>query len=267
MTPNMLGPNMAADPQRFRPQWVYFTPSGVEDVESIVSFKFRIPATGVLQRGLPIQLDDDADFILRGLYIPLDENPAGYLCRLYDGFGNALQASPCFQMGGLANGGRGFGFPVDQEIFYRAGGVALMDLAISSNGSAAFLQHVHGADVTLFTANIIGTAGALYSIQYINPAAANVPLSVAVAGNAVQVTLATNGASALISTVLQVIAGINATPAAAALLTASLLHGTGASTEVAFGPTSLAGGTFGTAADFSGALLGIKRRALNGGNA
>ncbi len=55
----------------------------------------------------------------------------------------------------------------------------------------------------------------------LNPAAASSPLSVAVAGKAITVNLATDAAGAVTSTAAQVVDAINASPAAAALVTAT----------------------------------------------
>ncbi len=63
------------------------------------------------------------------------------------------------------------------------------------------------------------------SVALVDPAAANAPLSVAVAGNAITVTLATNAESALTSTAAEVVAAINANAAAAALVEAYTYRG------------------------------------------
>ncbi|MFA9431975.1 M14 family metallopeptidase [Egicoccus sp. AB-alg2] len=62
-------------------------------------------------------------------------------------------------------------------------------------------------------------------IRTINPGAADSPLSVSVAGNDITVGLATNGAGALSSTAAQVVAALNADPAASALVFAYTYRG------------------------------------------
>ncbi len=79
-------------------------------------------------------------------------------------------------------------------------------------------------------------------------AGANTPLSVTVAGEVITVHVATNGASAAISTAAQIINKVNETAAATALLIASnggASNGTGVVAAVA--ETALAGGTSATA--------------------
>jgi hypothetical protein len=56
--------------------------------------------------------------------------------------------------------------------------------------------------------------------QFVNPGAANSPLSVSVLGNEIMVSLATDGSGALSSTATQVVAAINAHPGAGALVKA-----------------------------------------------
>ena len=63
------------------------------------------------------------------------------------------------------------------------------------------------------------------SLQTSDPGAPNQPLSVTVTGNAIVVSLATDGAGALTSTAAQVVAAINASSAASALVTASTYRG------------------------------------------
>ena len=61
--------------------------------------------------------------------------------------------------------------------------------------------------------------------QSTDPGAANAPLSVAVAGNAITVTLATDGTGKITSTAAQVVSAINANPAAAACVIAATYRG------------------------------------------
>jgi hypothetical protein len=61
--------------------------------------------------------------------------------------------------------------------------------------------------------------------QFVNPGAANSPLSVSVSGLAITVSLATDGAGALTSTAAQVVAALNADPSASAILWAATYRG------------------------------------------
>ncbi|HEY6888505.1 MAG TPA: M14 family zinc carboxypeptidase, partial [Solirubrobacter sp.] len=67
--------------------------------------------------------------------------------------------------------------------------------------------------------------GDLVTAEFKNPGASNAPLSVAVTGKDLVVNLATDGAGTPTSTAAQVVAAINASPAAAALVTATTYRG------------------------------------------
>lgn len=113
-------------------------------------------------------------------------------------------------------------------------------LTLGGTGNSAFTV----------TAKADGTAGNAVRIALINPSVANAVLSVAVSGNDITVNLG-NGATAgtINSTALQVRDAINASAAAAALVTASLpgtSNGSGIVTAAAM--ASLTGGVNGTAA-------------------
>jgi hypothetical protein len=74
--------------------------------------------------------------------------------------------------------------------------------------------------VQLFSKAMGHLGGNLITAEFMNPGANNSPLSVAVTGNDIVVNLATNGTGALASTAAQVVAAINADPAASALVNA-----------------------------------------------
>ncbi|HEY6891266.1 MAG TPA: M14 family metallopeptidase [Solirubrobacter sp.] len=74
--------------------------------------------------------------------------------------------------------------------------------------------------VQLFSKAMGHLGGNLISAEFKNPGANDAPLGVAVNGNDIVVNLATGPTGALTSTAAQVVAAINANPAAAALLTA-----------------------------------------------
>jgi hypothetical protein len=98
------------------------------------------------------------------------------------------------------------------------------------------------ADLT-YTAAAPGAGGNAVSIEYADPGAANSPLAVAVAGNAVTVSLATDAGGAITSTAADVRAAVSANPAAAGLVAVALAAGSdGSGTVTAFGPANLAGG-------------------------
>jgi hypothetical protein len=74
--------------------------------------------------------------------------------------------------------------------------------------------------VQLFSKAMGHLGGNLITAEFKNPGAASSPLSVVVTGNDIVVNLATDAAGALSSTAAQVVAAINADPAASALVTA-----------------------------------------------
>lgn len=86
----------------------------------------------------------------------------------------------------------------------------------------------------------LGTAGNAVTIAHV-VAGNNTALSVSVSGNAITVNLATNGGGVATSTANQVIAAVNASSPAHALVTASPL-GDGTGTAVAVAATNLTGG-------------------------
>jgi hypothetical protein len=82
------------------------------------------------------------------------------------------------------------------------------------------------AGAVVLTANEWGhTGGDDVTAEFKNPGAANSPLSVAVTGKDLVVNLATDAGGALTSTAAQVVAAINASPEAAALLSATTFRG------------------------------------------
>lgn len=97
----------------------------------------------------------------------------------------------------------------------------------------------------VFTAVENGASG--LSVQYIDPTAFNELLSVAIVGNVIQFTLATDGAGLITSIADDLKALILATPAVAALITAEDAAGNdGSGTVTAMAATPLAGNTDGT---------------------
>jgi hypothetical protein len=82
-----------------------------------------------------------------------------------------------------------------------------------------------GATVVLTSRAWGHEGGNLITAEFLNPGVADSPLSVAVIGNDISVSLATNSAGALSSTAAQVVAAINAHPGAAALVKALTYRG------------------------------------------
>jgi hypothetical protein len=135
--------------------------------------------------------------------------------------GNNPLALDAAQIGGIV-GQAGLG------LFYEAG---FGKARIASDGD------VNGQVVV--TALQQGTAGHDITVQIIKPGVANSPLSVTVIGRSIVVGLSTDAGGATTSTAQQVAAAINASPASAALVSASA-SGTGLGVVQALSTTSLA---------------------------
>jgi hypothetical protein len=260
----------------YKPQWAYQTPAGYRDETFLVPFQFTIPGTGQIQRGLPLQLDDDQPFILHGIIFPQigTENdpplmPA--LCRITDTHGNPLSEGLVLALGMWAepgidsppttgNGTAAFGFPIEPEIECAPGGTLLFDFQATTNAGVAHFLIFGALEGVQLNANVFGTVGNAFTIALLDPGAANVPLSVAVVGGVnVQVTLQTDGAAALISTFPQIANIINNTPAAFAIMQALAVGTNAAEVAAAVAATPLAGGAASRPYDLEGCLLGVKR--------
>lgn len=252
----------------WRPQFAFQTPAGYRDEPYEVPFSFVVQADGQVYRSLPWQLDDDQPYLIRAVVFPeigTAQNPALFpaLCRITDTHGNPLSQGLVLALGVWSQSGfssiNAFGFPLADEVECAPGGVLLFDFQLNTNATIAFFAHTGAVETIEFDAAVFGTAGNAFSIQLINPGAANVPLSVAVVAGAVQVTLATNGASAITSTFQDVANIINSTPAAAAVMSAQLSGANPVEVITAFGPSSLAGGAASTSVPVNGTILGVKR--------
>lgn len=118
-----------------------------------------------------------------------------------------------------------------------------------------------GTRATLTVGNIVytarqgGTDGNSITVTVVDPAGNNAALSIGVAGTDITVNLATDGASAPTSTGAQVLAALQASAAAMALVE---VEGTGtmSTVQAAAAQASLAGGTNGTA-PVAGDIYGI----------
>lgn len=101
----------------------------------------------------------------------------------------------------------------------------------------------------IFTAVAYGAGGDDISVRYVDPAANDAELSVAVVGSAITVNLATDSGGTITSTAADVLAAIEASPAADALVTVAIMtadsgtadDGTGVVTARSL--ANLAGGT------------------------
>lgn len=123
----------------------------------------------------------------------------------------------------------------------------VIDLPYETNGYRRQAMHLSGGGTSqrvVLTSIAWGHEGGNdLTIEYVDPAEASAPLSVAVVGDTIRVGLATDAASTPISTAAQVAAAINASSAAAALVEASTYRGNaGGGIVVAAGPAALTDG-------------------------
>ena len=123
-------------------------------------------------------------------------------------------------------------------------GRSVADVVIASAASVAAEKDVGAGDQAIeVMAAAAGVAGNAITVALVDPGANDRELAVAVAGTAISVSLATGNAGAITSTNTDVVAAINASAAAAALVIASIAAGGTAGTVVsAVGAVNLAGG-------------------------
>lgn len=128
--------------EKYRPQWFYVKPQGVQEEPFDVPFSFSLPPDGNTYADLPIQMVNE-ECIIRAIFFNVPASigveptfaPPYFLMRLRDTYGNPTSDVPTLNCGGWANAaGDGCGFPVEAEIRCAAGGVVLADIAISNMG-------------------------------------------------------------------------------------------------------------------------------------
>lgn len=276
MVPRLTCENPAA---LYKPQWAYKTPDGYRDDFYVIPFSFTVPADGAVHLGFPVQLDDDVPYLVRGIIFPMIGTaqpnynqipPLAFpgLVRMFDSHGNPLTeglvlalgawAQPGFSDANTPTGINAFGFPIEPEVECSPGGAVIFDFQLNTNAVPA--TFTDGSGSLLFASSVYGTGGNATTIQLVDPGAPNVPLSVAVVGAAVTVTLATDGASVLTSTWADVAAAINGNAAAAALMSAVVLQN-GDTVAAVIALTNLAGGAAAdpTPITVTGSLIGVKR--------
>lgn len=125
------------------------------------------------------------------------------------------------------------------------------------NKARAFLETVLTGlnNDLIFRAKKAGTAGNNITITYVDPPGNNEPLSVAVVGTDIVVTLETDGTSTIVSTAAEVRDAVNDHPGAASLVYAVLASGNdGTGVVTALAETPLAGGSDVLTERFLGAL-------------
>lgn len=258
-----------AECDAYKPQWAYKTPEGFRDEPYTLPFLFTVSGSGLVPAtDLPLQLDDDVPFIVRGIYFPQIGTATGLtgqipaVCRIRDSHGYSLSQNggPGFQTLAsdliLALGaycltgtdGGAFGFPIEPEVICEPGGTLLFDFLVSTNAAVASFS---GEGTITFLANTFGTAGNVVSIEIINGAG----VSVSVIGSAVQFTVIIG-----VTTVAELQAALLASPAASAIIQASYLPSSGGALVGLVAVNLLTGGAA-SASDVTivGSVLGVKR--------
>lgn len=124
-----------------------------------------------------------------------------------------------------------------------AGGVKLAGAPVAASLATGVIAN---NNALTFTAKEPGAGGNDISITLIDPAGNNGALSVDVVGRDINVTCATDGASAIASTAAEIKAAIEASAAADLVTVAHAGASTGAALVVAVAKTDLAGGTWGS---------------------
>lgn len=132
------------------------------------------------------------------------------------------------------------GFPVMSDAQGRAVPAAGTGAAAASTSTGV----VGSNNAITYTAKEVGEAGTGISVSQVNPGTTNAALAVSVNGEAITVSLATDGAGAITTTAAQVIAAIAANgPASALVAAANQGASTGAGVVPAVAQTALAGGS------------------------
>jgi hypothetical protein len=259
---------------RYKPAFAFKTPDGFWDEQYLIPFTFTVPGDGSPSFRNMIQMPDDAPWILRGIILPQIGISSGFMdsgrtpgaARLWDGRGNPMSKGLVLTLGAWCQSGYGgvnaFGYWFADEVIFEPGGNSMLDLQLNTNAGIAIANLIFGVDSIIFLANVYGTAGNGTTVNLIDPAAANSPLSISVGpGLVIDINLETDGAAAIVTTSQEVIDIINETPAALALVMAWLAAGTGLEVVTA-DVAVLAGGTAGTDITVNGCLLGVKRRPI-----
>ena len=131
-------PRDLSNANQYRAQWVYYTPPGFRDEPFECAWSFTVPQDGNQHKGFPVQLDDDAPFIVRGFYCP-NLLTVGY-AQLYDANAppNALSSAMVYNFGGF-----GFGtytWPMEMELYCRPGSTLMLDFQLNSGGGNAVIS-------------------------------------------------------------------------------------------------------------------------------
>jgi hypothetical protein len=136
---------------------------------------------------------------------------------------------------------RHFGSEISQFVLLLLVGMLLSSGQAKADAIPATLTVGIGNSAFLLTSNLSGAAGNSISFELLDPHSGSSPLFVSVIGDFLSVGLATDGGGAFSSTAAQVVAAINANPAASLLVNASLI-GNGSGIVSPLTKTNLSGG-------------------------
>lgn len=162
---------------KFKPEWAYPADPGKRLESFVVPFSFNVTANGQVQENFPWKLDDDTDWVFRGVVFPQAGTAEAYnavhgttpyvgnpaLVRIRDPYGNpitnglpisgvagsqdlvlavgVIAQSAFFDANGEGSPINAFGFPFGCEIHCERGGVILFDFLIPVlTGAPAMVQ-------------------------------------------------------------------------------------------------------------------------------
>jgi hypothetical protein len=258
------------------PDWAWQTPAGFRDEPFVLNFLLPgLVADGATTHyGLPVQVEDDADFLVRSLLLPqIGLAPRGSAIggsgvnspgrvRITTSNGQQLSRDLVLYAGiwggaGMANLLAAGGSMVD-PLPVPAGGALLLDVLLATTGQPASASTTVNDTTLLVYANVFGAAGNGRTITIIDPGAPNSPLSVVMAGNNATISLQTDALGAISTTFFLLAQFINSNASLEPLYVAEV---SGVPVEEIVAPDVLnfVGGTAGGLVDLAGAFVGVKR--------
>jgi hypothetical protein len=258
------------------PDWAWQTPAGFRDEPFVLNFVFRdLLADGItLHRSLPVQCEDDADFLVRSVLFPqLGLAPRGSSIagpgvsspgrvRITTGNGQQLSRGLVLYSGIWCGAGMpnllAVGGSLVDPLPVPAGGALSVDLQLATTGQPANASTTVNDTSLLVYANVFGVGGNGRTITIVDPGAPNSPLSVVLAGVNATISLQTNALGAISTTFLALAQFVNSNALLAPLYVAEVL-GVPVEEIVAPGVLNLVGGSAGSLVDITGAFIGVKR--------
>lgn len=258
------------------PDWAWRTPEGFRDEPFVLNFVLPdLLADGVTRHeGLPVPVDDDADFLVRSVLIPqlglaprrtsVAFPPVSTPGRVRITTSNSQQLSRGLVLysgiwcgAGMPNLLATGGSLVD-PLPVPAGGALVLDLVLATTGQPANASTTVNDTTLLVYANVFGAGGNGRTVTIVDPGAPNSPLFATPAGSNVTISLQTDGLGAIATTFFLLAQFINSSPIVSPLYVAEIF-GEPVEEIVAPAVLNLAGGTAGGLVNVAGAFVGVKR--------